>query len=193
MIYGERIRLRADERDDIPHFVGWLNDPEVRAHLSFYLPISLASEEQWFENMLKRPAEEQGLAIEARESVPAAGIIPTDGKDGWRLIGNCGFMGLDWRIRSAEVGLFIGDQTSWGKGYGSEVMRLLLRHGFETLNLNRIFLHVDETNARGIHVYEKVGFVHEGRLRQAVYSNGKYEDLLVMSVLRPEWEKTLKR
>jgi diamine N-acetyltransferase len=193
MIYGEKIRLRADERSDIPSFVQWLNDPEVREHLSMYLPVSLAGEEQWFENMLKHPAEEQPLAIEVREAVPAAGIIPAEVKDSWKLIGNCGFMDIDWRVRSAEAGLLIGDKGCWGKGYGTEVMRLLLRHGFETLNLNRIFLRVDETNRRGIHVYEKVGFVHEGRFRQAVYLSGNYQDLLVMSVLRPEWDKRTKR
>jgi RimJ/RimL family protein N-acetyltransferase len=193
MIYGEKVRLRADERSDIPLFVQWLNDPEVREHLSMYLPVSLAGEEQWFENMLKLPVNEQPLAIEVHAALPAAGVIPADARDGWKLIGNCGFMDINWRIRSAEVGLLIGDKTCWGKGHGTEVMRLLLRHGFETLNLNRIFLRVDETNQRGVHVYEKVGFVQEGRFRQAVYLNGKYQDLLVMSVLRPEWNKLDKR
>jgi len=193
MIYGEKVRLRADERSDIPLFVQWLNDPEVREHLSMYLPVSLAGEELWFEKALKHPADEQPLAIEVREALPAAGIIPADGKDGWKLIGNCGFMDIDRRVRSAEIGLFIGDKSSWGKGYGTEVMRLLLRHGFETLNLNRIFLRVDETNPRGVHVYEKVGFVQEGRSRQAVYLHGKYQDLLVMSILRAEWDEQTRR
>lgn len=176
MINGERVRLRADERTDLPFFVQWLNDPEVAEHLSFFLPLSQAVEEQWFEAMLKLPREQQPLAIEAHSG------------EGWKLIGNCGWMDFDWRSRSAEVGLFIGDKTCWDKGYGTEVMRLLLRHGFETLNLNRVFLRVRETNLRGIHVYEKVGFHHEGRLRQAVYQHGLYQDMLIMSVLRPEWE-----
>lgn len=178
MIYGKRIRLRADERTDIPQFTTWLNDPEVRQHLGHYLPFSLAAEEQWYEGMLKRPREEQPLAIEIRDPASA---------DGWRLIGNCGFMNLDWIHRQGEIGLFLGEKTCWNQGYGTEVMQLLLRHGFETLNLNRISLRVDEDNLRGIHVYEKVGFVHEGRFRQAVYKDGKYQDVLSMSILRSEW------
>jgi RimJ/RimL family protein N-acetyltransferase len=67
-------------------------------------------------------------------------------------------------------------------------MDLLLRHGFCTLNLNRIFLRVFAENKRAIRTYEKVGFVHEGRLRQAVYKNGAYSDILYMSVLREEWD-----
>ncbi len=179
MIYGERIRLRANERADIPLFVQWLNDPEVIRHLTILSPLSQAAEEQWFENMLKQPSEEQPLAIEVRDN-PAAG-------ENWKLIGNCSFMDIAWRTASAEAGIFIGDKTEWNKGYGTETMRLLLRHGFESLNLNRIFLRVDDDNLGGIRCYEKVGFIHEGRLRQAHYREGKYLDLLIMSILHSEW------
>jgi RimJ/RimL family protein N-acetyltransferase len=175
MLYGNRIRLRGNERSDLPKFVEWLNDPEVRRFLSKSMPISQVAEEQWFENMLKRSSEEQSLTIEIKDG------------DSWRLIGNCGFFGINWRARSAEVGLFIGDKICWNKGYGTEVMYLLLRHGFSTLNLNRIFLHVDGENLGGIRAYEKAGFVHEARLREADFREGKYCDDLVMSVLRSEW------
>jgi len=175
MLYGKRIRLRGNERSDLPKFVEWLNDPDVRSYFSMSLPISQAAEEQWFENMLKRPSEEQSLGIEIKDG------------DGWRLIGNCGIFDIKWRARSAEVGLFIGDKSCWNKGYGTEVMRLLLRHGFGTLNLNRIFLRVDAENLGGIRAYEKAGFVHEARLRESDFREGKYCDNLIMSVLRSEW------
>lgn len=175
MIYGERIRLRRDERTDLPRFVEWLNDPDVRRYLTMNLPVSQAGEEQWFDDMLKRPADEQPFAIEIH-----------NGTD-WQLIGNCGFMDIDHTVRSAEVGLFIGDKSCWNKGYGTEVMRLLVRIGFESLNLNRIFLRVDEDNLAGIRAYEKAGFIHEGRWRGAGYRDGLYRDVLFMSVLRAEY------
>jgi len=182
MIYSERIRLRRDERADITRFVEWLNDAEVRRYLSINLPISTANEEQWFENMLKLPSEAQPFAIEVREIVPGG-----DG-DCWRLIGNCGLMDFDQTAHSAEVGIFIGDKSCWNKGYGTEVMRLLLQFGFGTLNLNRVFLRVDEANKGGIHAYEKAGFVHEGRFRQGTFRDGEYRDMLLMGVLRSEWK-----
>src|SRR5512136_2977192 len=144
MIQGERIRLRRDERADVSRFVDWLNDPQVRQYLSLNMPISMASEEQWFENMLKKPAAEQPFVIEIRES------SPVDDGSGWQMVGNCGFMDIDPNVRSAEVGLFIGDKSCWNKGYGTEVMRLLIRYGFDTMNLNRIFLKVDEDNRAGV-------------------------------------------
>ena len=181
MIYGEHIRLRRNERSDIPKFVEWLNDPEVRRYLLLDLPISQASEEQWFEKMLKLPVNEQPYGIELRE------IEPEGGNEHWRLIGNCSFMNIDWTVRSAEAGLFIGDKACWNKGYGTEVMSLLLALGFDTYNLNRIYLRVDEANKGGIRAYEKAGFVHEGRFREGAFKQGKYCDVLHMSVLRSEW------
>jgi RimJ/RimL family protein N-acetyltransferase len=174
---GKRLRLRAPERSDIPRFVAWLNDTEVTAGLMLSLPMSLADEEEWFENMLKRPAAEHPLVIEIQQ-----------GQD-WIPIGNCGFNEIDWRCRSAEVGIFIGDKQFWNQGYGTEAMRLLLRYGFNTLNLNRICLQVYHNNLRAVRAYEKAGFVHEGRKRQGMFKNGNYIDILLMSVLRSEWSE----
>jgi len=176
MIYGDRIRLRAPTRSDLPQFVEWLNDPEVSAGLLMVLPLSFEDEEAWFENMIKSPAAQHPLVIEVHNA------------DDWKMIGNCGFHMIDWRIRSAEVGIFIGDKSYWNRGYGTEVMRLLLRHGFNTLNLNRIALEVFETNPRAIRAYEKAGFVHEGRRRQDMFKDGRYIDVLLMSVLCSEWQ-----
>ncbi len=177
MFYGDRIRLRRDERADLPRFVEWLNDPEVRRYVTVNLPISQANEDGWFENMLKNPPEEQPFAIEIKDG------------DSWRLVGNCGFFDINRFARYAEVGILIGDKSCWNKGYGTEVMRLLLRIGFQTINLNRIFLRVDKANKGGIRAYEKAGFIHEGSFRQGTFRDGQYEDVLFMSVLRSEWEQ----
>ncbi len=176
MIYGEGIRFRSPERADLKHFVVWLNDPEVRESLAVSLPMSMAREEQWFQDTLKRPAEQQPFAIEIRK-----------GK-AWKLIGTCAFHDINWQERSAEVGIMIGVKEEWNKGYGTAAMNLLVRHGFDTLNLHRLYLHVYADNARGIRAYEKTGFAHEGRLRDARFDNGKYSDVLLMSILQPEWQ-----
>lgn len=177
MINGERIRLRAIEREDLPRFVAWLNDPEVRDNLVLFMPLSLVDEEHWFEKTLGQPPAERPLVIEIRQG------------EGWQPIGNCGIGPIDWRCRHGEVGIFIGEKSLWNQGYGTESMRLLLRHGFQTLNLNRVFLRVYETNLGGIRAYEKAGFVHEGRMRQAEYRAGRFLDVLLMSVLRSEYKE----
>lgn len=177
MIYGERIRLRHIERDDLPFFVEWLNDPEVRHGIMLYLPLSIAEEEQWFEKTLAAPQDERPLVIEIKAA------------EDWKMIGNCSFHNLDWRSRNAELGIFIGDKSNWDKGYGTEVMGLLLKHGFSTLNLHMIYLRVYEDNHRAIRAYEKAGFIIDGTLRQMFYRDGVYLDVIFMSLLRTEWRK----
>lgn len=175
VLYGERIRLRAVEREDVKQFHEWVNDPEVTRGLSLYLPLSMQDEENWFEGITKRDPNEKPFAIEVRK-----------GRN-WKLIGNCGVFNIDFVNRSGELGIIIGEKAEWNKGYGAETMTLLLRHGFETLNLHRLFLRVYSTNVRAVRSYEKAGFLLEGRLREAVYKRGRYDDVLIMSVLRSEW------
>jgi RimJ/RimL family protein N-acetyltransferase len=177
MIYGDKIRLRSAERQDIPQFVTWLNDPEVIENLMIYAPMSIAEEEDWFNHMLERAKDERPLVIEVLEN------------DKWIMVGNCGIHNIDWRCRSAELGIFIGEKSFWNRGYGTAVMRLLIKYGFQTLNLNRLMLDVYDSNPRAIRTYEKAGFIHEGRKRRAMYKDGRYKDILIMSVLRDEWNE----
>jgi len=175
MIIGKRVRLRAIEKNDLPHFVAWLNDPQVRRNLLIYQPLSIPQEEKWFEDILTRPVDEQPLCIEIKSG------------NSWQLVGNTGLFNIDLHDRSAEIGIFIGDKEAWDKGFGGEAMRLMVGHGFMDINLNRIYLRVFETNPRGTHCYEKAGFKHEGRLRQARFHEGHYIDMLMMSILKSEW------
>jgi len=159
MIIGDQIRLRAIEKEDLPSFVKWLNDPEVRQELSLIMPLSLAEEEDWFASMLKRSPFERPLAIE---------IQPDPQK--------------------AEIGIHIGEKEYWNQGYGTKAMRLMLKHGFENLNLHRLWLRVFKTNQRAIRSYEKSGFTLEGKFREGQYLKGKYVDVMIMSMLHSEWQ-----
>jgi RimJ/RimL family protein N-acetyltransferase len=178
MIEDGNVRLRAVEASDLADFQRWLNDDEVTAGLLVSLPLSMADEQAWYENMLSTPVAEHPLAIEYQS------------ESSWRTIGNCGISKIDVRARLGEAGIFIGDKSCWDRGIGKRVMRLLLRYGFDGLNLNRVYLQVYTTNLRAIRCYEQVGFLREGCLRQDVYKNGKYIDVLIMGILRSEWEAT---
>ena len=175
MIVGEKVRLRPIERDDLPRYVEWFADPEVRRYLALYLPFSLAQEERWFENLLERleRREDVVLAIETAEGVH---------------IGNVGLHRIDWRNRNAELGIAIGERSYWNQGYGTDAIRTLLSLAFREMNLHRVFLRVDADNARGIRCYEKAGFRREGVLREAVFKEGAYHDQYIMSILQSEFE-----
>lgn len=170
-ILGEKIRLRAIERSDIPAFVRWFNDPEVRKYLRMYMPLSQAQEERWFETQLQ---DQSSLIF---------GIETLDGK----LIGNIGLHNITWKDRNAYLGITIGEKNYWGQGYGADAITTLLNFAFTQMNLHRVFLTVYEYNQRAIRCYEKCGFKHEGRMRQAHFYDGKYYDELVMGILRDEF------
>ena len=171
MILGKKTRLRAIERQDIPAFVRWLNDPEVTRFLTLYSPISTANEERWFEKQLD-DSNAHVFAIETLESVH---------------IGNVGLHNIDWKNRNALLGIFIGEKTHWGLGYGTDAVRAILSFAFSEMNLHCVYLDVFAFNKRAQRVYEKAGFALEGVQRQRLFHEGKYHDVLIMSILHSEF------
>lgn len=104
-----------------------------------------------------------------------------------KLIGELALDVVNWSGRDAFVGLGIGETEYWGKGYGTDVMNVLLRFAFTEVNLQRVTLSVFEYNPRAIRSYEKVGFRHEGRLRKLLNKEGRRWDVLHMGILREDW------
>jgi len=112
----------------------------------------------------------------------AVRTIPED-----KLIGEMVLEVVNWTGRDAFVGLSIGGRENWDKGYGTEMVNLLLRFAFTEINLRRVTLTVFEYNPRAIRVYEKVGFRHEGRERKSLNREGRRWDMVFMGILREEW------
>jgi RimJ/RimL family protein N-acetyltransferase len=104
-----------------------------------------------------------------------------------RPLGDISLEVADWNPREAFVGLGIGPRDFWGRGFGTEAMQLVLEYAFLEVNLQRVTLNVFEYNPRAIRSYEKAGFRHEGRMREALFREGKRWDLLYMGIRRSEW------
>lgn len=104
-----------------------------------------------------------------------------------KLIGELELDIVNWPGGDAFVGLGIGEAEYWGKGYGTDVMNVLLRFAFTEVNLRRVTLTVFEYNPRAIRSYEKAGFRHEGRIRKILNKEGERWDVLCMGILREEW------
>ncbi|ACR79886.1 GNAT family N-acetyltransferase [Kosmotoga olearia] len=172
ILKGEKVVLRPLEVEDARTIVPLINDAELRQYLLQVFPINKFMEENWIKNH-SSSSNEVNLAI------------TTDDE----LIGVTGYMNIDWVNRCAEFGIGIFNKKYWGKGYGTETTKLMLEYAFRKLNLNRVYLRVFDYNERAIRAYEKCGFVLEGRQRQAVFSNGRYHDVLMMSILAEEYFK----
>ena len=153
---------------------------------------NLNSEYQRLLNSSVRPtlsprAELKWMEEEVGEMSPATYLfsIRTIAED--KLIGELGLDVVNWTGRDAFVGLGIGETEYWSKGYGTDVMNVLLRFAFSEVNLGRVTLTVFEYNPRAIRSYEKAGFQHEGRLRNVLNKEGQRWDMLYMGILREDW------
>jgi RimJ/RimL family protein N-acetyltransferase len=103
------------------------------------------------------------------------------------LLGDIDLFVINWASREAFIGLGIGEHEFWGKGYGTDVMKVMLRYAFTEVNLHRVSLIVFGYNPRAVRSYEKAGFQHEGRIRQILNREGKRWDMLSMGILREDW------
>jgi RimJ/RimL family protein N-acetyltransferase len=167
---GALVRLRAFDEHDIPAVSSLFNDPDVLYHLDqVVFPQPVEGTREWWEST-RRSNGQQLFVIET-----------LDGD----LVGACDLRDISDRSRAASLGIWIG-QPYWDRGYGTDAVRTLCRFGFHEMNLQRIELHVHETNERGRRAYERVGFKEEGRLRRAHFIDGRYVDTLVMGLLSDE-------
>ena len=169
---GKLVRLRARELEDEPLLYRWFNDFEVTEYLSVRYPVSHKAEREFIEKQSAPGYGNAGFAVETL----------ADG----RLIGGTDLMHTSAENRSAVLGIAIGDKTYWNSGYGTDTMRTVCRFGFEMMNLRRIELIVFADNVRAQKVYERVGFKVEGRLRDAHFKRGQYQDVIVMGLLEGE-------
>lgn len=170
---GEKIHLTPVELNDAGVLTACENDPDVRHALFLAFPVAREQQE-----------EKIRTYISSKDSI----VFTIREKQSSKAIGQTAFFRLDYISRAAVFYLAILDKSCWSKGYGSEATRLMLNYAFETLNLNRIQLHVCAENPPAIKIYQKLGFVKEGVLRQAMYRDGHYVNFWVMGLLKQDWK-----
>lgn len=177
ILKGELVRLSAVDPDEFSRaFSRWSRDSEFMRLLNSETAKidSQKASQKWLEKEL----EEQNI----NQHWFTVRTLADD-----KLLGDIGLYVYNWTSRDAFVGLGIGEREFWGKGYGTDMMRVVLRYAFMELNLRRVTLTVFGYNPRAIRSYEKAGFLHEGRMRGLLNREGKRWDELFMGILREEW------
>ncbi|HEX2756104.1 MAG TPA: GNAT family protein [Candidatus Limnocylindrales bacterium] len=170
---GEMVVLRRHAPANLRAFLRWYADPEV-VRLTRY------------QDSPMRPDEiERFFAARALGSESLAMAVHL--RDGDRLIGTCALSQLDADNGSALFHITIGEKDAWGQGHGTEATRLMIDHAFGGLGLHRIGLTVFSFNERAIRSYRSVGFVVEGRAREAIWREGRWWDEISMSILDSDW------
>ncbi len=177
MIEGERVRLRKIERADLPLFHRWLNDADVVAWARFSPDqmTSLSALEKEYEKELSGEDRDRTTYI-VEDKASRAPL-------GWTVIRTG-----DRKHVSANIGIGLGEKAHWGKGMGSEAVRLLVSIAFDHQGWHRCELWTLAENQRAIRAAEKCGFRREGHSKEAAYFGGAYHDVMYMGLLKSEWD-----
>lgn len=173
----ERLLLRAYEEFDVPKIVPSLGAWEVVVN-TLRVPYPYTEHDA-------REYVKAGLNQEVQTRF---GIFDLQTGE---LYGGISLMPEEQHQR-AEIGYWIA-QPYWGKGYATEAARVIVRYGFETLKLNRIYAGVFEGNSSSVHVLEKLGFQYEGTLRKHYFKWGKFLDNISYGMLAEDWSRLHRR
>ncbi len=176
MFEGDKVKLRGFEKEDVDVAHEAMNNPEMTQYLRMFRPFSKGEEEEWIEGTWERMQDGEAYCFAVVE------------KSSGDLVGSASLTDVDDVNRSAELGIWIKEEY-WGKGYGTEAEKLLLKYGFEELNLHSIRGRAYESNKRSKRVMEKVGMKEVGKLRDGIYRHGEYHDIIYLDILKEEWEK----
>ncbi|MDD5005729.1 MAG: GNAT family protein [Candidatus Omnitrophica bacterium] len=173
-LVGKKIYLRPFDMSDLNgKYIQWINDCDVTKFMDDPFPKTRENLEEYVKNISKDPNYVFFAVIEKK----------TD-----KHIGNAKIGPINWIHRRTGFGRMLCKEA-WGKGYGTEAMRLMIEYAFEKLNLNRIIDHGVVDNLPSIKSNEKAGLDNEGIIREYVYSNGKYCDVAILGLTRARYDK----
>ncbi|MCA1709565.1 MAG: GNAT family N-acetyltransferase [Actinobacteria bacterium] len=175
MLIGDKVTLRPLDKKDYPDLYRFRNDLELTILGDDEPPVPRTYEAftAFMDDLSKK---DDGVMF----------VIEADGKP----IGSVGLFHFDRTSGTCELGISIGEHDYLGKGYGTETVRLTVEYAFRYRNFHKVYLHVTADNERAIGSYKRCGFVEEGRLRQHLWSDGTYKDVIPMGILSSELKES---
>lgn len=176
MYRGKKVILRAYEKEDIAEAHRLFNNLEFQKLLNTHLilPLSYEDEEKFILEMNNNKNNGYNFAIEAIDES--------------KYIGGCGYFKYRPKDGTTWIGIAIADNKYWGKGYGSDALKVLINFLFNELNIRKITLGVFSYNTRAVKCYHNLGFKEEGCLKKNLYRDGKYHDELIMSLFKNKYK-----
>ncbi len=172
---GKMVGLVSVEREDLKKLMDWRNNTDFRKHFREYRELDMEMQQKWYEKKVLGDPTTMMFSIKRL----------SDGE----LIGCCGFVYINWIHRHADLSLYIGWNDAYidDQGYAEEACELLFDHGFNELNLNKIWTEIYEFDTKKKELYDKFGFHQDGMLRQNYFYDGKWWDSRVLSLLANEF------
>ena len=168
VLEGAAVRLRPIADADTDLIVKWRNTPSVVQNFIFRQTFTPEMHRSWLATKVATGQVVQYIIIDKADDKP---------------VGSVYYRGIDNHNRSAEYGIFIGEESARGKGLGTETAKIFTDFGFAELQLHRISLRVLAENTAARRSYEKAGFVQEGIFRDMELLDGQYRDIVFMARL----------
>lgn len=165
---NDQVYLRPIELADTDLILKWRNSDSVRKYFIYQKPFTKEGHEKWLK-------EEVGTGKVVQM------IICLKNND--QPIGSTYIRDIDYEHQKGEYGIFIGEDAARGKGVGTSVAKMMIDYAFQTLHLHRLLMRVFAENASSIACNERAGYEREGYLRDDVYVNGEFRDIILMSVI----------
>lgn len=162
------IYLRLMTEADTERIVAWRNQDFVRKNFIYQRPFTKEGHLNWIKTMIQPGKAIQFIICTNQNAVPVGSVYLRD---------------IDPVHQKAEYGIFIGEAQVLGKGYGTQAAGLMIQYAFEAVKLHKLMLRVLADNERARKSYEKAGFVQEAYLRDEVFLDGKFRDLVLMAVI----------
>lgn len=173
MLCSQRLLLRLVEEGDLEELRSLHNEESTLNKLTDPFHVSEEEQRLWFHNLLKSRSSRR-YSIILKESSELIGVIRVDR--------------IDLSNRNAEVGADIKVDYR-RRGYAKEAYYLLLDYLFFTLGMHRLQLQTLDTNSPAISLYKSLGFKEEAVLRESIFRDGTFQNLVLMSILRREWSE----
>ena len=166
MLYGEKVMLKPIEEADTPLIIKWRNTESVRRNFIFQETFTEEMHKHWLNTKVEKGEVVQFIIFDNSTN---------------EAIGSVYLRDIDDKNKNAEYGIFIGQETARGKGYGKESAELICEYGFKKLRLHKIRLRVFADNLQAIHSYLKAGFKQEALLKDEIRQQEGYRDIILMA------------
>lgn len=179
-----------DYEKDAPVESRWSHDLGYLRALSPDLarPLSIAQVKKKYESIEKQAEEHHNLFYFQVRRQPRPNSGSSENSEAGRLLGFCRVYWIEWAHGSGTIQLGIGNPDDRRNGYGSQVLRLLLRYVFGELNFHRVSAHIPGYNQAALGLFKKHGFTEEVRRREVIFRDGRHWDMLHLGLLGSEWE-----
>ena len=168
---GNKLYYREITVEDTDMLLKWRNGQYVRDHFIHRDLITREEHLEWLEKQVKTGKVIQYIMIE---------------KDGDHPVGSVYLRDVDYIKKTAEYGIFIGNEQDSGKGYGTEAAHVMISYVFQKLQFDCLTLRVLADNLRAIKSYEKAGFAQDVEREGYVEINGREELVLFMKICKEQ-------